>query len=69
MQYWYQKTLILKYHKKSDNFSETLPMQSVNYLKYGLFMHIFMAYLLLSDDGLLPGEATVLKYDKNVAGE
>jgi len=27
-----------------------------------------MAYLLLSDDGLLPGEETVLKYDTNEAG-
>ena len=42
---------------------EQLPMGSVEYLKIGLVMHIIMAYFLLSDDGLLPGVDTVLKYD------
>jgi hypothetical protein len=40
-------------------------MNSLIYLKIGLFMHMFMAYALLSDDGLLPGNDTILIYEKH----
>ena len=68
VQYWYQKSLSLKYYRRSSKFSEKLPMGSVQYLKVAVVMHACMTYFMLSDDGLLPGKTTVLKLEKKYSG-
>ena len=68
IQYWYQKTLQLRFHRRSDKLSEKLPVGSLEVLKVAIILHIGMAYVLLSDDGLLPGAQTVLEYDNKLTG-
>ena len=61
VQYWYQKSLSLKYYRRSSTFSDKLPIGSVQYLKVAVIMHAIMTYLMLSDDGLIPGKETVME--------
>lgn len=62
-QYWYYKSLSVKYLRRASQFPDQLPIGASDNIKIGLFMHIIMSYSLLSDDGLLPGPRTVLTYD------
>ena len=68
VQYWWYKYLLLNYHQKASKFSDQLPINSTDYIKIGLFMHVAMAYLLLTDDNLLPTTDTVLSYETDAAG-
>ena len=56
VQYWYQKSLALRYHRRSSKFSDRLPIESVAYLRIAVVMHALMAYMMLSEEGLLPGK-------------
>lgn len=38
--YWILKFLFLKAYKKTSNFNQNLPIQSMYMYKFGLFMHI-----------------------------
>ena len=68
VQYWYQKSLSLRYHRRSSKFSDQLPIGSVSYLRIAVIMHAIMAYMMLSDDELLPGDQTVISYNEFESG-
>jgi hypothetical protein len=71
VQYWYQKTLSLKYYRRSSKFSHHLPIESTSYLRVAVFMHAVMAYMMLSDDGLLPGSEiqTFIEINEKTLGD
>lgn len=52
--YWVYKFLLLKVYQKTTRFNEDLPLQSINLLRYGLFFHIFITLLMISNHRLLP---------------
>ena len=68
IQYWYNKTLQLKFYRRSDKLSEELPLRTTFILKLAIVLHIGMSYVLLSDDGLLPGAQTILEFEFEFTG-
>lgn len=52
--YWVYKVLLLKYYQKTNRFNERLPIYSTNYMKIGLFIHLFIGSLMLSNSEMIP---------------
>lgn len=46
--YWVYKMLLLKYYRRTSNFSEDLPLNSLEYAEFGLILHLFIGSYMLS---------------------
>ena len=44
-------------------------MGSTDFLKVAVIMHAIMAYLMLSDDQLLPGDETIINFNDESGGQ
>ena len=52
----------MKYYQKTSQFDEKLPIFSLSYLYVGLFIHIIMSWVLLTDDTMIPERGNPVQY-------
>lgn len=52
--YWVYKGLLLKYYARTTKFNEDIPIQSMTWVKFGLFMHLFIGSIMLSNQNFFP---------------
>ena len=45
LKYWFDKCLVLNYHKKPASYNEQLSFNQVKFFKVGIIMHIFFSLL------------------------
>ena len=50
----------MKYYARTTKFNEEIPIESVQYVKIGLFIHIFVASIMLSNNKFFPASKTYL---------
>lgn len=48
------KLLLLKYYQTTNRFNEQLPIQAVGHIKTGLFFHLFIGSLMISNSEMIP---------------
>ena len=51
--YWIYKSLFLKFYRKTGVFDEMLSLQTVFYLKFGVFIHLCMGAFVFSNSNIL----------------
>ena len=56
--YWATKILLLKYHQRTHRFNEELAIQSIHYIKFGVFVHMVVGAWMFSTEGLLSQSPT-----------
>jgi hypothetical protein len=47
--YWANKVLLIYYYQKSRTLTRTIPLFTMDYLKYGLLLHMLAACLMLTN--------------------
>lgn len=47
--YWANKFLLIYYYQKSRTLTRTIPLFTMEYLKYGLLLHMVMACFMLTN--------------------
>jgi hypothetical protein len=47
--YWVNKFLLIYYYQKSRTLTRTIPLFTMEYLKYGLLLHMIMAVFMLTN--------------------
>jgi len=52
--FWVYKGLLLKYYTRTTKFNEEIPIESVQWIKIGLFIHIFVSSMMLSNNKIFP---------------
>lgn len=52
--YWVYKGLLLKYYARTTKFNEDIPIQSMAWVKFGLFIHLFIGSIMLSNQNFFP---------------
>jgi len=58
--FWIYKCLVLKYYRSSHPFSEKLSRAFLNFLKFGLLLHMVATYSQLTNESLLPGKYSAI---------
>ena len=61
--YWVYKGLLLKYYARTTKFNEEIPIESVNYIKFGIFLHIFIGSIMLSNNSFYHSEQDLVELD------
>jgi hypothetical protein len=51
--YWIYKTMFLKFYRKTATFDEMLALESIWYLKFGVFIHLCMGAFVFSNSNIL----------------
>ena len=52
MTYWFDKTCILRFYQRSQDFNEELPMKSINLMKYAVLLHFLFSIFIYSSSPL-----------------
>jgi len=61
--FWVYKLLLLKYYQTTNRFNEQLPIYATEYMKIGVFIHLFIGALMLSNSDIIPDHDS--KYKKH----
>ena len=56
--YWVYKFLLIKYYKKTTRFNEEIPVESLNYFKFAILMHILIGGAMISNSNLLQADTS-----------
>jgi hypothetical protein len=52
--YWVYKGLLLKYYGKTTKFNKEIPIKSMWWVKFGIFMHVLIGSIMLSHESFFP---------------
>lgn len=52
--FWVYKFLLLKYYARTHKFNEQLPLESIKFFKYGIFIHLLIGGFMVTYSQLLP---------------
>lgn len=52
--YWVYKGLLLKYYARTTVFDKDIPIESLSWVKFGLFAHLFIGSIMLSNQNFFP---------------
>lgn len=51
--YWAVKILLLKYHQRTHRFNEQLAVQSIHYIKFGVFVHMLVGAFMFTNEDII----------------
>jgi len=51
--YWIYKILLVKHYSKTVAFNEDLPLLSINYIRIGIFFHLFEGAIVFSNSKII----------------
>ena len=54
--YWIYKILLVKHYSKTVAFNEDLPLLSINYIRIGIFFHMFEGAIVFSNSKIISNE-------------
>lgn len=52
--YWVYKGLLLKYYARTTKFNKDIPIESMAWVKFGIFCHLFIGSIMLSNNKFFP---------------
>lgn len=54
--YWVYKFLLIKFYQKTTKFNYNLPMYTTAYIKVGVFFHIIIGGLMVTNSDIIPSK-------------
>lgn len=54
--YWVYKSLMLKYYARTTKFNQEIPIESMAWVKFGIFAHLLIGGLMLSNKDFFPAK-------------
>jgi hypothetical protein len=54
--YWVYKFLLIKFYQKTTKFNYNLPVYTTQYIKIGVFFHILIGGLMVTNNDIIPSK-------------
>lgn len=54
--YWVYKGLLIKYYARTTKFDKNLPIKSINFVKFGVFIHLVIGCVMFSNQTYFPAK-------------